>query len=403
MKNSLIILAQVSLLLLISCKTDDPVTPGENSYKIHGTVYSDDGNTPVEQVKVIIGTDSTSTDSLGYYEIAGVEQSEISLEFIHDDFMQKDTTFVIDSDTNLDIYLTRIERYYSVSGYVLDSENTNRHIDSVLVSLGGSQIYSDTTGYFEFSEVPEGEVVLKFEHNIYTTLDTNITLDSDINLSIRLSNKIPLEERLEALKYFPLAVGNKWEYLREELHGSSITTNKDTLIFSVTVVTDTVLSNKLRYLKLQMLANYSSSWSYPDNFKINDVSDISNIYYYRIDSVEAKIYRIKGSTDYREEKLVENTLLSIGQKYIGVSPWYQEYSFESTYEFTKVIDEKVFGIPTTIRTYSDLSWDYEYRLAKNLGYISSWSHGGSMTWGSLRESLRYAYIEGIEYGTQFEK
>ncbi len=251
MKKNLIIFTLVSLLI-ISCKTDDPVTPGENSYKIHGTVYSDDGNTPVEQVKVIIGTDSTSTDSLGYYEIAGAERTEISIKFIHDDFIQKDTTIIIDTDINMDVYLTRIERYYSVSGYVLDAENTNRHIDSVLVSIGGSQIYSDSTGYFEFSDVLEGEVELKFEHYLYSTEDTVTANTGNSQLLIKMNNKISLEERLEALKYYPLNLGDYKEYKSIHLEGSSVIESSDTNYVSVEITKDTLMSNGKRIVSVKV-------------------------------------------------------------------------------------------------------------------------------------------------------
>jgi Secretion system C-terminal sorting domain len=187
---------------------------------------------------------------------------------------------------------------------------------------------------------------------------------------------------LEAIKYYPLQTGNYWEYVN---YYWEIPYYKDSSFYSIEITGDTLLSNNKVYKIL-------TSKSIPYNGHIGKR-------YERIDSSTACVYRYAADTIFiNNEYLVDSLLAQPGDYFAGSYKWNGLYAGDFSTLCLNIYDDTVLAYPTEIRELEDQSTIPEISLsfAKGLGYINSLVCEFSC--GAV--DLRYAKIDGVEFGTQ---
>lgn len=186
------------------------------------------------------------------------------------------------------------------------------------------------------------------------------------------------------LDYYPLQIGNRWEY-EDKFEDFQ----KDTTIFkyfSVEVIGDTLLPNQKRY---QVLRRKSIPDTVPHEYS-----------YERIDSTSFNIYRYDVGDDWHkaDEFFIDSLrLIATGGEFIGFSRLHNLPQTLISYRGAST--DTVLNYPTTIQRFHAndiiLISGFEYWFARGLG----------MVYGFLRETLWrnpitliYAEINGQVFG-----
>jgi hypothetical protein len=170
----------------------------------------------------------------------------------------------------------------------------------------------------------------------------------------------------EYLDYYPLDIGNYWEYW----HG-------DSPLFSLEVISDTTISGKIyRFIRYKSLTSQNIDYRYE-----------------RVDEYNAMVYRY--FSYYLKEMIIDSLAAKTGQEFSSNMFFHPDVSCYSICSSIKV--EEIFGEPRSIRSLShacatDLP---SYQIIKGLGLYSAsfWRAGGY--------TLKYAIIKGVEYGTKY--
>lgn len=188
----------------------------------------------------------------------------------------------------------------------------------------------------------------------------------------------------EALKYYPLQNGNYWEYMDYFLN--IIPYEEDSSFFSIQVTGDTILSNNKLY---KVLIRKSIPF---DGY-------ISRSYE-RIDSSTACIYRYSTDTLFSDNEYLFDSLLAEPADTFAGSFWGHSFGGGNFFQ-TVCLNEyqdTIWNFATTFKVFQDESDipAVTYTLAKGLGFT------GSSAWelAYFSTTLRYAEIDGVEYGTQ---
>lgn len=205
-------------------------------------------------------------------------------------------------------------------------------------------------------------------------------------LFLLLANKSFPKSDDSLLDYYPLAIGNYWEYAEIEfsrLKDSTTFLQK----FSVEVVGDTIWSNGKKYQKLLK--------------KILNTPFESEIVYERIDSTTFNIYRIvqEGYIEKNSEVMIDslrnntpegyyagysrNQLIPASVQFIGNE---QDTAFSDTFQLKHFSAEDQATLPP-----------FEYWLAENLGLMRTLINETTFYKETL---LEYAQIDDKKYGSR---
>ncbi len=186
----------------------------------------------------------------------------------------------------------------------------------------------------------------------------------------------------EALKFYPLETGDYWEYGN---HYWEFPYYDDSSFFSIEITGDTLLSNNNVY-KIFTRKNI------PFDGHVGKT-------YERIDSLTACVYRYTNDTIFTNNEYLIDSLLSNSGDYFSGS--YYGYSSTPGIFSTLCLNfyaDTVLNYPTEIRELADESIIPVTNLlfAKGFGFVNS----SSCEFGCGITYLKYAKIEGVEYGTQ---
>jgi hypothetical protein len=183
-----------------------------------------------------------------------------------------------------------------------------------------------------------------------------------------------------ALSFYPLNDGDYWEY-RESFWEYPF--YYDSSFYSIQVIGDTILSNKLKYKILERR-------KIPDN-------DQPYHFFERIDSSTANVYRYREHFDLPEnEYLIDSLLAQVGDTSKSTRDD-SDFSYRKTL-CTNIDTVLILGKETIVKSYWDQSFvpGFQYDLALGFGYLGDYNCEFSC--GSTR--LLYAYINGTEYGNK---
>jgi len=206
------------------------------------------------------------------------------------------------------------------------------------------------------------------------------------------------EEINEALKYYPLEVGNYWEYkVVSQTHPFPPETNH----YSIEVVGDTTFANGVIYQKLRAVNSefLMCGPNYESTVTENENGQRVSTYFERIDSLTANVYQWKPISEHPyNEVLIDSLLLEIDEvTMLSRCPlaadeesyrfWYPVVVFGEQYEDTYTI-EIVLLIPVI------------YSLAKNFGFVEVLGSGEGGV--STHELIYFRDHEGNEFGEAFD-
>ncbi len=188
----------------------------------------------------------------------------------------------------------------------------------------------------------------------------------------------------EALKYYPLQTGNYWEYMDYYLSNNPY--EEDSSFYSLEVSGDTVLSNGKTYKILLRK-------SIPFN-------GYTGKQYTRVDTLTACVYQYTTEPVFPENEFLFDSLLADSGDIFAGS--FSGHSFlGGTFFQTVCLDvytDTLYGLETNFKDFQDESDipAVTYTMGKGLGFIASYAWELAF-WST---SLKYAKINGVEYGTQ---
>ena len=164
----------------------------------------------------------------------------------------------------------------------------------------------------------------------------------------------------EYLDYYPLDIGNYWEYWTGE-----------TPTYSIEIVADTIINNTLYYVS---------------KFKMVQNGNYTKIRYDRLDTYNAIAYRI--ITYDQDEVLIDSLPAKVGQTFKNsmLMDW------DGISYCWSIENEDIFGELRSVRSLSYLGHEVpSYKIVKGIGLYS---------FGRFSDEniLKYAIIKGVEYG-----
>lgn len=219
------------------------------------------------------------------------------------------------------------------------------------------ETHSDSSGYFFLDNITPGDYII-YAHkpgydydSIFITVQADLTSEAEIRL-INFS---------EYLDYYPLDIGNYWEYYQ----GS-------TPLYSIEIVSDTTVNNQHYFVSV---------------FKSLPGGSYIEIGFERIDSNSALVYRY--FPYYEMEMIIDSLPAKAGQKFRSNmlnDPYRTFYSYCYGIE-----DENILGEMRLTRSLI-INFYPRYKIVKGIGlYQFEFHRVGAYT-------CKYARINGIEYG-----
>jgi len=182
----------------------------------------------------------------------------------------------------------------------------------------------------------------------------------------------------EALKYYPLEIGNYWEYKN---YNWEFPIYYDSSAHSIEIIGDTILPNNKKY-KILLQKNIPD-----DGFSLKTFE--------RVDSLTACVFRYSSDTVFSSnEYLIDSLLAQPGDYFTGSITGFRNRIFSTL--CVSEYAETVLNLNTDVKEFQDQSLmsGLNYTLAKKLGFVKSivceFSCGSS--------NLVYAFINSIEYG-----
>jgi len=257
----------------------------------------------------------------------------------------------------------------NIDGVIL-SYSMNNGQDWIVIN---DNVIASTQSYpWVVPEIPSSEGKIRIE----AKSNSNINDESDNAFSLVVRNSI-----LEAVKYYPIAIGNKWIY-SEYFSGVSFDTS---YIYTRSVISDTLMPNGKQYYKV-----IEYNHLYPNNNKI---------YWERNNLVDGRTYRYYENWDQQGEDnlLIDDLWKSPGSE--TQSHRYTNLNFHY-YNKTQILSQEdiiLFGISTMKRKYRELNTFefFDYNLVKNFGLIS-WYQMLDVV--SKTGTLKGCVIDGTVYG-----
>jgi len=203
------------------------------------------------------------------------------------------------------------------------------------------------------------------------------------------------EEIDEALKYYPLEVGNYWEY--QLVTNSEFKKNIDANYFSIEVVSDTTLGNGQVYKKLKSI-NFPGWLIVHYEFDIETTTQGLRVAHYleRNCNTTANVYQWKPTSNDEYNEVLIDSLMTEQYNFISASRWpYITDGVQRWPDFQSQME--LFGETVILMYYEALSLGtLRYGLAKDYGlaHIVSGSY--------LIELSYFRDHEGNEFGEAFD-
>ncbi|MCH8558611.1 MAG: T9SS type A sorting domain-containing protein [Balneolia bacterium] len=178
------------------------------------------------------------------------------------------------------------------------------------------------------------------------------------------------QEIEEALRFYPLEVGNHWVYRDIYIDGFL---PPDTTYYSIEVVADTVLANGQAYKKLESVNNIFSA-HYEFDFRTNEVNQRVVNYLERVDEATANIYQWKPLEDLPFNEVLIDSLLTPMNEITEAKRWPDTEGLQTFRNWDENMTLVLFGGEVSIRNFIiDGLWFYDYYLAKDFGLSYIWT------------------------------
>ncbi len=163
----LLILAGVSVYLACQEKTTQP-PPAVNHWNIHGQVLRIESNAPIVGARITFASDSTLTDTSGYFNFDSVPEGRYLFRAALSGFPIYHDSVSLIHDLEYNVPLMGYDNLYGLV--------TNRNGDTVsgaAVAIGDIKDTTDDSGYYYLRSVPVGQRILGCtDSEQYPFLDT---------------------------------------------------------------------------------------------------------------------------------------------------------------------------------------------------------------------------------------
>jgi hypothetical protein len=178
------------------------------------------------------------------------------------------------------------------------------------------------------------------------------------------------EEIEEALRFYPLEVGNHWVYRDIYIDGFL---PPDTTYYSIEVVADTVLANGQAYKKLESVNNIFSP-HYEFDVRTNEANQRVVNYLERVDEATANIYQWKPLENFPFNEVLIDSLLTPEGEMTEAKRWPDTEGFDTYRNWDEEVNFVLFGEEVDVRYFTiDGPWFYDYYLAKDFGLSYIWT------------------------------
>lgn len=240
---------------------------------------------------------------------------------------------------------------------IVTKSNTTFPLNNVFISTipATKQVYSDANGKFILEDIAPGE------YNVFASIpgydvDSLFVEVKTGDTSVVNFSLISFEEYFD---YYPLDIGNYWEYGFESSG------------YSVEIIADTLISDMTYRIIVEKHISYR------------------DIRYERLDSLTSLIYRYYPDWEY--EVILDSLAAKTGQ--VFTNNMFIHPSLNRTGILLEVKEKNILGMSTNVRSiiYRDSFYPY-YETAYGIGVNAIEFHRFP------RLTLKYARIRGIEYG-----
>jgi hypothetical protein len=244
----------------------------------------------------------------------------------------------------------------TIKGSVYDA-TTNSPIYYAKISTQPptKETYTGADGEFILSDIMAGDYIVDAHRDGYDNDTTFVAIHHKDTVNINFI----LQDFSVYLDYYPLDIGNYWEYWS----GNSPN-------FSAEVISDTMISGKIyRVIEDKNLSSQSIEYKYE-----------------RVDTYNAMVYRYFPSEE--KEMLIDSLPAKAGQTFTNsmLMDW------EGISYCQSIETEEIFGEARSVRTLSYLGHHLPlYKIVKGIGLYS---------FGFVLDEniLKYAIIKGVEFG-----
>lgn len=249
----------------------------------------------------------------------------------------------------------------TIKGFVYDA-TTNAPIYYAKISTlpPTEETYTGADGEFILSDIMAGDYIVDAHRDGFDDDTTFVTIQHKDTVNIVFT----LQDFSIYLDYYPLEIGNYWEYWYHNLPSHS-----------VEIVSDTLIGNLNYYVAIY---NNLPSGTYIETR------------YERVDEYNALVYKYFPLEE--KEMIIDSLPVKAGQIFasnIFMDPYMPCYSICFNIE-----TEEIFGELRKVRNLKQVCGTDmpDYQIVKGLGFYSAafWRTGGY--------TLKYAIINGIEYG-----
>jgi hypothetical protein len=248
----------------------------------------------------------------------------------------------------------------TIKGFVYDA-TTNEPIYYAKISTQPptNETYTGPDGEFILSDIMAGDYIVDAHRDGYDNDTTFVAIHHKDTVNINFI----LQDFSVYLDYYPLDIGNYWEYWS----GNSPN-------FSAEVISDTMISGKMyRVIKEEGLVSQNIKYRFE-----------------RLDEYNAMVYRYFPLEEI--EMIIDSLPTKDGQIFRGnffIDPYSNYYSV-----CRNIGVEEVFGEMRKVRSLEHfLAMDApRYQIVNGIGFysVAFWRTGGY--------TLKYAIIKGVEYG-----
>lgn len=137
--------------------SDIEMEPWVTTGELQGTVTDSSNNTPLENVRVEVGSADTETDENGAYRLTGIRSGPRSLVAEKSGYQQYKSDVTIEAGiTNYyDFSMDAVQETGAVFGIVQD-QYTRRHLEDVKITVASSSTYCNRTGGYALRGIPVG-------------------------------------------------------------------------------------------------------------------------------------------------------------------------------------------------------------------------------------------------------
>ncbi len=351
-------------MIIFGCKEDSVTEPEEEiEISISGKVVDESGNAVENcEINLVVGKTSlnTNSDFEGFFHFSFISIFPDSFRIVTNkkDFLDQTILFqnlTEDEMRNLQVVLS--SKFITISGVLTEIDENGEHpsvntlikFEVVIGDVSFYEIVTDQIGNFNLQVDKTGlpkteidEIIIEVEKQGYEPLFVYYIEPNDstrMNISIQL---------LKYVNYFPLKVGNKWEYEVYRYAGDLYSTRKEGVEFWEIISVDGQNFNLDVYFTGSVVYLYTAT--VPIDTVIYDREKVS--YYLKFENGYIKPQEDGGAMPFKVD------IINFTHPYNNDGLYYYEDNYGEV-SYTLLINK---GILKYNYKYFDGNWGVDYRL-----------------------------------------